>query len=87
MGFQAITTAAAASLSHLVAAGRRGLVQPVGENLFANLPDTYPRAWACLAALADTIGPGGRSAYRAPDRACTHPALTRRSGRRARCDQ
>jgi hypothetical protein len=34
---------------------------------FASLPDMYPRAWACLTALADTIGPGGRSAYRAPD--------------------
>jgi hypothetical protein len=66
-GIQAITTAATAPLSHLLAAGRRGLVQPDGENLFASLSDRYPRAWACLAALADTIGPGGRGAYRAPD--------------------
>jgi hypothetical protein len=66
-GIQAITTAASAPLSHLLAAGRRGRVQPDGENLFAGLPDEYPRAWACLTALADTIGPGGRGAYRAPD--------------------
>jgi len=66
-GIQAITTAATAPLSHLLAAGRRGLVQPDGENLFASLPDRYPRAWACLGALADTLGPGGRSPYRAPD--------------------
>lgn len=66
-GIQAITTAATAPLSHLLAAGRRGLVNPLGENLFASLPDTYPRAWACLTALADIIGPGGRNAYRPPD--------------------
>ncbi|MTD59092.1 hypothetical protein [Amycolatopsis pithecellobii] len=66
-GIQAITTAATAPLSHLLAAGRRGLVQPVDENLFASLPDMYPRAWACLAALADAIGSGGRIAYRTPD--------------------
>jgi hypothetical protein len=65
-GIQAITTAATAPLSHLLAAGRRGLVQPDDENLFASLPDRYPRAWACLTALADTLGAGGRSAYRAP---------------------
>lgn len=67
MIIQAITTAASAPLSHLLAAGRRGLVQQDGENPFASLPDMYPRAWAYLTALADTTGPGGRSAYRAPD--------------------
>lgn len=41
-GIQAITTAATAPLSHHLAAGRRGLVHPDGENLFASLPDTYP---------------------------------------------
>jgi hypothetical protein len=66
-GIQAITTAASAPLSHLLAVGRRGLVQPDGENLVASLPDTYPRAGACLTALADTLVPGGRSPYRAPD--------------------
>jgi hypothetical protein len=66
-GIQAITTAATAPLSHLLAAGRRGRVQVDGVNLFAGLPEAYPRAWACLTALADTIGPGGRGTYRAPD--------------------
>lgn len=65
-GIQAITTAATAPLSHLLAAGRRGLVQQDCENRFSSLPERYPRASACLTVLADTIGPGGRSAYRAP---------------------
>jgi hypothetical protein len=63
---RAITTAATAPLSHLLAAGRRGRVEPGGTNLFAGLPGEFPRAWACLTALADTIGPGGRGTYRAP---------------------
>jgi hypothetical protein len=66
-GIQAITTAATAPLSHLLAAGRRGHVPVDGENLFAGVPQAYPRAWACLTALADTIGSGGRGTYRAPE--------------------
>lgn len=65
-GIKAITTTATAPLSHLLAAGRRGLVEPVGDNLFAGLPDMYPRAWACLTALTEAIGSGGRVPYRAP---------------------
>lgn len=34
---------------------------------FLHLPERYPRAWACFTALAETIGPGGRATYRAPD--------------------
>lgn len=41
-GIQAITTAAAGPLSHLVAAGGRGRVQVDGQNVFAGLPDAYP---------------------------------------------
>lgn len=66
-GIQAITTAACAPLSHLLAAGRRGRVQPDGPNLFAHLPSEYPRAWACLTALVDTFDHGGRGTYRAPN--------------------
>lgn len=62
---QAITTADTAPLSHLLAAGHRGLVQPDGENLFASLFDAYPRAWACLTALADAIGSGADATHRA----------------------
>jgi hypothetical protein len=44
-GIQAITTAATAPLSHLLAAGRRGRVRVDGDNLFAGLLQAYPRAW------------------------------------------
>lgn len=66
-GIQAITTAACAPLSHLLAASRRGHVRPDRDNMFAHLPITYPRAWAALTALTDTFSAGGRGAYRVPD--------------------
>src|SRR5882762_412451 len=56
---QQMTTAAVAPMSHLLAAGRRGLVAEVQDSPFATLDKDYPHAWACLQALAETIGPGG----------------------------
>ena len=48
-----ITKNAVAALSHLLAAGRRGQVEPVRENPFTGLDVEYPRAWACLTALTE----------------------------------
>ena len=40
---------------------------PVKDNQFADLADAYPRAWACLGAVALAYGAGGgRWPYRAP---------------------
>ena len=65
-GIQGITTLAAAPLSHFLAARRRNPV-PVEDNLFANLADAWPRAWACLGAVAQAYGAGGgRWPYRIP---------------------
>ena len=65
-GIQAITTLAAAPLSHFLAARRRNPV-PVEHNLFADLADAWPRAWACLGAVAQAYGTGGgRWPYRIP---------------------
>jgi len=65
-GIQGITTMAAAPLSHLLAARRRHPVM-VEHNLFADLADAWPRAWACLGAVASAYGAGGgRWPYRAP---------------------
>ena len=65
-GIQAITTLAAAPLSHFLAARRRNPV-PVEHNLFADLADAWPRAWACLGAVAQAYGSGGgRWPYRVP---------------------
>jgi hypothetical protein len=64
-GIQAITTMAAAPLSHFLAARRRHPVT-VEQNLFADLADAWPRAWACLGAVALAYGAGGgRWPYRA----------------------
>ena len=57
-GIQAITTLAAAPLSHFLAARRRNPVT-VEHNLFADLADAWPRAWACLGAVAQAYGTGG----------------------------
>jgi hypothetical protein len=57
-GIQGITTLAAAPLSHFLAARRRNPV-PVEDNLFADLADAWPRAWACLGAVAQAYGAGG----------------------------
>ncbi len=61
-----ITTMAAAPLSHFLAARRRCPVT-VERNMFADLADAFPRAWACLGAVALAYGAGGgRWPYRAP---------------------
>ena len=65
-GIKGITTMAAAPLSHFLAARRRYPVT-VKDNLFAGLADAYPRAWACLGAVALAYGAGGgRWPYRVP---------------------
>jgi Resolvase, N terminal domain len=57
-GIQGITTMAAAPLSHFLAGRRRNPVT-VEHNLFGELADTWPRAWACLGAVAQAYGAGG----------------------------
>lgn len=65
-GVKAITTMAAAPLSHFLAARRRRPVT-VEHNLFADLAGAWPRAWACFGAVALAYGAGGgRWPYRAP---------------------
>jgi hypothetical protein len=64
-GIRGITTTAAAPLSHFLAARRRHPV-PVTSNQFAGLAGAYPRAWACLGAVAQSYSEGGRWPYRAP---------------------
>lgn len=65
-GIQGITSLAAPPLSHFLAARHRNPVT-VEHNLFADLPDAWPRAWACLGAVAWAYGAGGgRWPYRAP---------------------
>lgn len=65
-GIKGITTMAAAPLSHFLAARRRCPVA-VERNLFTDLADDFPRAWACLGAVAYAYGAGGgRWPYRAP---------------------
>jgi hypothetical protein len=57
-GIKAITRMAAAPLSHFLADQRRHPVT-VSGNQFAGLQSTYPRAWACLGAVAQAYGTGG----------------------------
>jgi hypothetical protein len=65
-GITGITSMAAAPLSHLLAVRRRKPVR-MKFNIFADLADTYPRAWACLGAVALAYqAGGGRFPYRAP---------------------
>jgi hypothetical protein len=64
-GIRGITAAAAAPLSHFLAARRRHPV-PVTGNQFAGLSDACPRAWACPGAVVRAYGAGGRWPYRAP---------------------
>jgi hypothetical protein len=65
-GIKGITSMAAAPLSHLLAARRRHLIT-VKDNPFADLADAWPRAWACLGAVALAYSSGGgRWAYRPP---------------------
>ena len=55
-GIEAITVQATGPLSHLLAAKRQEAAQAsVAANQFSSLADTYPRAWACLSALHDTL--------------------------------
>lgn len=65
-GIKGITSMAAAPLSHLLAV--RGLKPArVKFNVFADLADTYPRASACLGAVALAYqAGGGRFPYRTP---------------------
>ena len=78
---QGITTLAAAPLSHFLAARRRNPVT-VEHNLFADLADAWPRAWACLGAVAQAYGAGGgRWPYRFRS---TGPGTARRRGRGTR---
>lgn len=65
-GIHGITKMAAAPLSHFLAARHRNPVT-VEHNLFADLADAWPRAWACLGAVAQAYGAGGgRWPYRVP---------------------
>jgi hypothetical protein len=57
-GIEGVTTMAAAPLSHFLASRRRDPV-PVTENQFAGLAGAFPRAWACLGAVALAYGAGG----------------------------
>lgn len=63
-----LTTAAATPLSHLLAATHLAAIQPPGRNVFVGLGKEYPRAWACLAALAEAFDrEGARVGYNLPD--------------------
>lgn len=61
------TTAAARPLAELLTMATSEPLRPVKDDVFSRLPATYPRAWAALTALADTVGQGGRHDYRLPD--------------------
>jgi hypothetical protein len=65
-GIVAITEYAAAPLSHFLAARHREPVNYGGPNPFIDLPDRYPRSWACLNALTDCFADGGRQPLRLP---------------------
>lgn len=69
-GIQAITTFGLGPLSHLIAAARRRESHspiPEEDDPFAMLHEHYPRAWACLAALRDSLNEGGgRVGFRLP---------------------
>jgi hypothetical protein len=62
-GIRAITTTAAAPLSHLLATA---IDKGDGPSLFTGLADRYPRAWACLDALRNVlVNREARAPYRA----------------------
>lgn len=66
-GLKAITTMALGPLSHLLAARRLSLGDPIeGADVFTPLADRYPRAWACLEHLHEASREGGRAGYRPP---------------------
>ena len=68
-GITPITTYGTAPLSHLIAARRRSpLPEDAPDDPFADLTETYPRAWTCLEALRACLNlGGGRMAYRSPE--------------------
>ena len=66
-GLDAITAAAVAPLSHLLASQRGPQQQHTVETEFSELPSRYPRAWACLAHLHEALTQGtSRISYQAP---------------------
>jgi hypothetical protein len=67
-GITTITTYGLGPLSHLIAARRRSpLPADVADDPFVDLPEAYPRAWACLEALRTCLNcGGGRIGYRSP---------------------
>lgn len=64
-GLEALTTAAAAPLSHLLGAAQDAPPQPEHDQL-GWIKEAYPRAWACLTALGRALETGARVAYRLP---------------------
>jgi hypothetical protein len=67
-GIALITEYGLAPLSHLLAARRRSpRPADVANDPFVDLPQAYPRAWACLEALRTCLDcRGGRMGYRSP---------------------
>lgn len=65
-GIMPITRFATGPLSHFLAARRRQPIAYTGANPFEGLATRYPRAWACLAALVEVFGAGGRQPYKLP---------------------
>jgi hypothetical protein len=62
-----VTAAAARPLAELLTMATDNPPHIPQNDVFTRLPATYPRAWAALTALADTVGQGGRRDYRLPD--------------------
>jgi hypothetical protein len=61
-----LTRSAAEPLSQLLAARRRDPIHRTGPNPFTGLADRYPRAWACLTALAAAFTDRRRHPLRLP---------------------
>lgn len=67
-GITPITTYGLGPLSYLIAARQRSpLAAGVADDPCVDLPEAYPRAWACLEALRTCLNSGGgRIGYRSP---------------------
>ncbi len=65
-GIEALTTMAAAPMSHLLAASCHS-PKPSSDTLFIDLKERFPRTWAALTALSTALVSGGRVGYRRPD--------------------